>query len=97
MDCTPRATKESQSSTPRTATKTKKLRQPEPASTMANAGSNSLNSSAPAFGSALSRFSPSMTFAHQVAPSASLPRHRQPNRKWQPPALAEDGPGNPNL
>ena len=63
----------------------------EPKSTMASAGSNTLYANQAPFGTSVSRFSPSMTFAHQVAPSASRLRSKNPNRKWMPSALSEDG------
>ena len=65
--------------------------QSEPKSTMASAGSNTLYANQAPFGTSVSRFSPSMTFAHQVAPNAGRQRSKNPNRKWMPSALSEDG------
>ena len=82
--------------TPRTSeAKPKRLQHAskDPSSTLASAGSNAVYSKQAPFGSALSRFSPSMTFAHQVPVNAKLPRHRQPNRRWQPATLGEEEHG----
>lgn len=72
-------------------------------STAAIAGSHHSFGQAAPFGSSVSRCSPSATFAHMlpnhtnphVTPtsSSSLPKHRLPNRKWQPPELSSSERG----
>ena len=74
---------------------------PRVASTVANAGStNGFGSTAP-FGSATSRFSPSMSMAHHVPghkphiAGATTARGSKPNTRWVPQALRAEEPAPP--
>ena len=74
---------------------------PRVASTVANAGStNGFGSTAP-FGSATSRFSPSMSMAHHVPghkphiAGATTARGSKPNTRWVPQALRVEEPAPP--